>query len=100
MHKVAKSSPDIIVRENLDFRLDGDIPRFWYAGDPYKTRLFDAMQLTFPEGERFFMKSVGAFRSAIKDPVLAQDVKDFMRQEGAHGIAHAAYHDALRRQGL
>ena len=100
MHQVVKSSPDIIVRENIDFGLDGDIPRFWYAGDPYKTRLFDSMQLTFPEGERFFMRSVGAFRSAIKDPVLSQQVKDFMRQEGAHGIAHGTYHDALRRQGL
>lgn len=100
MHNEAMSPPDIIVRENIDFGLDGDFPRFWYAGDPYKTRLFDAMQLTFPEGERFFMKSVGAFRSAIKDPVLAQEVKDFMRQEGAHGIAHTVYHDVLRNQGL
>jgi predicted metal-dependent hydrolase len=100
MHVVAKYSPDIVVRENIDFGLDGDIPRYWYAGDPYKSRLFDSMQLTFPEGERFFMKSVGTFRKAIKDPVLAHQVKDFMRQEGAHGIAHTAYHDALRRQGL
>lgn len=100
MQTASKTAPVIIVRENIDFGLSGDIPRYWYAGDPYKSRLFDSMQLTFPEGERFFMKSVGAFRSAIKDPALAQEVKDFMRQEGAHGIAHTAYHDNLRRQGL
>jgi predicted metal-dependent hydrolase len=94
------TDPGIVVRENIDFGFDGSIPTYWYEGDAFKTRLFDSMHLTFPEGERFFMKSVGAFRKAIADPDLAEEVKLFTRQEGQHGIAHTAYHDALRFQGL
>src|SRR5690606_32376364 len=30
-------------REGLDFDLEGDIPRHWFAGDAFKTRFFDAM---------------------------------------------------------
>ena len=29
-----------IVRTNLDFKL-ADVPRYWFAGDPFLTRMFD-----------------------------------------------------------
>lgn len=99
MNSVALA-PNIIVRENINFGLDGNIPKYWYLSDPFKTRLFDSMHLTFPEGERFFMTSVRAFRNRIKDKELLQQVKEFTRQEAQHGIAHSQYHSALAAQGL
>lgn len=96
----AVHSPGIIVRENIDFGLDGTVPKYWYQSNPFKTRLFDSMHLTFPEGERFFMTSVRAFRNRIEDEELLQQVKDFTRQEGQHGMAHSKYHGALAAQGL
>ncbi|NBD21088.1 metal-dependent hydrolase [Aquabacterium fontiphilum] len=90
----------IVPREKLDFGLDGDIPQYWFGGDPFKTRLFDAMSTIFPEGERFFISCVRDFRDRVTDPKLQQDIKDFMRQEGQHGIVHGQYNERLKRQGI
>jgi len=92
---------DIVVRENLDFGLRGDdIPRFWMNGNPLRTRLFDAVQATFPDGERYFIKSVRDFRDRIEDQKLLKEVRDFMRQEGQHGMVHTEYNHRLDRQGI
>jgi predicted metal-dependent hydrolase len=79
---------NIVPRTHLDFGLDGDIPRYWLAGDPFKTRFVDALSMTFPIGERFFITSVRRFRDRITDPQQLAEVRDFMRQEGQHGIVH------------
>ena len=76
----------IVPREKLDFGLDGDIPKHWFGGDPFKSRFFDAMSTIFPEGERYFISCVRDYRDQVSDPKLLQDIKDFMRQEGQHGL--------------
>lgn len=89
------------VRKSLDFGLGtDDIPRYWMAGDPYKTRVFDAVQATFPDGERYFIAAVRAFREGIKDPKLREAVRDFMLQEGQHGQVHTDYNRWLESQGI
>ncbi|RZK99985.1 MAG: metal-dependent hydrolase [Rubrivivax sp.] len=90
----------ITPRDGLDFGLDEDLPRFWFGGDPFKTRYFDAMSTTFPDGERLFMMAVREFKSTITDPVLLQDIKDFNRQEGQHGLVHTRFNEVLRAQGI
>ncbi|MFA9203516.1 MAG: metal-dependent hydrolase, partial [Flavobacteriales bacterium] len=57
------------VRQNLDFQIDrADMPRFWFDNNPFKTRIFDALTITFPVGERYFISSVRLFRDQITDP--------------------------------
>lgn len=97
----AKYREKIVVRKGLDFDLSSnDIPRYWLDSDPYKTRVFDAIQATFPDGERYFISSVRAFRDKVQDKNLARDVRDFCMQEGQHGIVHADYNKRLKRQGI
>lgn len=90
----------IIPREKLDFDLQGDIPRFWLNGDPFKTRFFDALSTLFPVGERFFITCVRDFKDRITDPKVLQDIKDFTRQEGQHSMVHTLYNNRLKAQGV
>jgi predicted metal-dependent hydrolase len=90
----------IIVREKLDFGLDGDIPRYWFGGDPFKSRFWDALSIIFPPGEKFFMTCVRDFRGEISDPKLLDEIQGFNRQEAQHTLVHRQDNDRLRRQGI
>ena len=92
--------PPIKPREKLSFGLDGDIPRFWFGNNPFKTRFADAMSTSFPEGERYFISCVRDYRDQISDPQLQREVKDFIRQEGQHGIIHDQFNLLLGKQGI
>ncbi len=96
----SNSRQAIVPRVNLDFKLDTDVPKYWYGGDAFKTRYFDAMSCIFPEGERFFMSCVRGYRDQVQDPHLLQEIKDFIRQEGQHGMIHNQFNDRLRAQGI
>lgn len=99
MNVAVKHQVDPVVRTNLDFKID-QIPKFWFGNDPFKTRFFDALSLTFPEGERFFIESVRLYRDQISDPTLQAKVKDFIRQEAQHGIAHDRMNQQMIAQGM
>lgn len=99
MNALVKYQVDPVVRTNLNFKLS-EIPRFWFGGDPFKTRMFDALSLTFPDGERYFIESVRLFRDKIKDPELQKRVADFIRQEAQHGIAHDKMNQVMKDQGM
>lgn len=90
----------IVPREKLDFGLDGDIPKYWFANDAFKSRFFDAMSTIFPEGERYFISCVRDYRDQVTDPQLLQEIRDFMRQEGQHGLVHTEYNNRLKAQGI
>jgi predicted metal-dependent hydrolase len=90
----------VTAREKIDFGLDDSIARWWFAGDAYKTRVVDGFQLTFPDGERYFINSVRKFRDGVEDPGLLADVKGFIRQEGQHGMQHMGFNELLKKQGV
>lgn len=93
------SSDYIKVRKNLNF-LSAGTPKYWFDNDPFKTRVADSLQLVFPDGERYFIESVRAYRNQITDEKLKKTVKDFIMQEAQHGIAHDKVNQRLREQGM
>lgn len=94
------TQPEIVPREKLDFDLEGDIPQYWFGGDPFKTRFCDAMSTIFPEGERYFISCVRDYRDQVTDPEMLSEIKHFIRQEGQHGIVHSKYNERLKQQGI
>jgi len=83
----------------LDFALPSPMPRHWHSGDAFKTHLFDAMSVLFPDGERFFIDSVRLFRDRIDDPLLNEQIRGFIGQEGHHSREHLEYSARLRELG-
>jgi uncharacterized protein len=73
--------------------------RRWYGGSLAATQVANAVNLLFPSGERFFVRSVRHYGDRIT-PDLAAQVKGFFGQEGRHAQAHERLFDAMRAQGL
>lgn len=105
MNMIIKSDFDnlkkaLVVREDLDFKLDDSIPQYWYDNDPFMTRFWGGVCATFPEGERYFISSLRPFRDRVTDPKLQQEMKDFSHQEGQHGVVHTEFNQILKKQGM
>ncbi len=90
----------IITRSGLDFGITKDIPKFWFDGDPFKSRLFDVHSLITPSGEGFFIKCLRTYKDQISDEQLKDDVKKFIFQEGQHSIQHGVSNERFKAQGI
>ena len=77
---------------------DLEAPRWWYGNDPVGTAVMNALSLTFPAGELFFIQSVKRFAGDLP-PELARDVRAFTAQEGAHTREHMAFNALVARAG-
>jgi uncharacterized protein len=77
-----------------------DVPRDWFAGNTVATQLVNSINLLFPEGERFFVRSVRRFEKQIDDPELRAQMRGFYAQEGQHANAHERYFKAMSAQGF
>jgi predicted metal-dependent hydrolase len=95
----AKKKRPIPVRA-MGFPFEGNVPRFWLMGSPIATHYSNALNSLFPEGERFFIRSVKYYVDRIQDdPKLLERVKGFFGQEGRHGHEHERWNRILEAQG-
>ncbi len=76
-----------------------NVERYYVANDPFKTHFTNAMSITFPEGERYFLRSVLAYRDEISDPKLLDDIKQFCAQEAQHSLVHDKMNETAKRFG-
>jgi uncharacterized protein len=84
----------------MDFAFDPAMPRYWFDDDQFKTILLTALSCTFPEGERFFVRSVRQYQKQIQDPLLREQVKGFIGQEAHHGNEHDAFNHFMESKGV
>ena len=88
-----------IVPRDLDVDF-AQVPRHWMANNPTATAIANGVNLLFPHGERFFVRSVKHFLGQIDDPVLRAAIKGFFGQEGHHAREHDRVNQTLRAQGF
>jgi hypothetical protein len=89
---------NLIVPRDLDVDFAG-VPRHWLASSAAATAISNGVNLLFPHGERFFVRSVKYFADRIDDPILRTQIKGFFGQEGRHAHAHDDFNAVLRAQG-
>jgi predicted metal-dependent hydrolase len=75
------------------------VRRHWFGGSRAATQIANGVNLLFPAGERFFIRSVRHYLDRLS-PELASQVKGFFGQEGRHAQAHERLFDTLRLQGF
>jgi predicted metal-dependent hydrolase len=83
--------------------LETPLPRRWCRDDPFMTALFNALSMSFPVGEQFFIDSVRAgFRELSPEQQLEMKdaVDGFIGQEATHRRIHALFNQHLEKQGL
>ena len=93
---------EAVVRRLL-IDLDTPLPRHWCGGDAFRTAWFNALSMSFPFGEQFFIDSVRLGLAALPEDQRAPfepAVKAFIGQEATHRRIHALFNAHLERQGL
>ena len=95
---MSKHTPDDVAVTPRDIRFDVERARagHWLGGDPVGTAVFNALSLTFPDGERLFMDAVRHFRPQLSGK-LVEDVKGFIAQEAIHSREHHALNELIDR---
>jgi len=92
---------ELVVRRLL-IDLNEPFERHWNGGDAFRTAYFNALSMSFPAGEQFFIDSVrGAVRRLPKtaDAPFEAQLKGFVGQEATHRRIHALFNGQLMRQG-
>ena len=84
----------------MSFPFGATIPRHWFVGSPFATHMANGLNLLFPLGERFFVRSVRRYLDRIDDPELLAQVKGFIAQEVRHGMEHERFFEILEAQGF
>jgi predicted metal-dependent hydrolase len=92
---------DLVVRRLL-IDLETPFARHWNGGDAFRSAFFNALSMSFPLGEQYFMDSV---RNGLKSlpeaerAPYAAEVQGFVGQEATHRRIHTLFNGHLLKQG-
>ena len=77
-----------------------DLPKYYFDHSPCKTHFFNALSVTFPQGERYFIDSVKHYKDRIDCVRQQEEISVFVKQENWHRYAHQQYNSWLENQGM
>lgn len=90
----------IPVRRNYKAQLSYSRVADWNAHGRFTTHFLNGLSGFFPEGERFFLDSVIAYRKDLQHiPDMEKKIVGFVGQEVMHGRMHDQYNEALKLAG-
>ena len=93
---------DLTVRRLL-IDLETPVPRHWCGGDAFLTAWFNALSMSFPVGEQFFIDAVREGAKGLPEDQRARwdaEVKGFIGQEATHRRIHALFNAQIEKHGL
>lgn len=94
------ATPVRIKPQRMGFSFDPEsVPRYWFNNDPVLTHFMNALSLSFPDGEQFFVDSVRHFRDVVTDETRQKDISGFIGQEAMHSLEHKSFNAMLAAQG-
>lgn len=104
MHPTLNAHPmtELVVRRLL-IDLEEPVHKHWCGGDAFLTAWFNALSMSFPLGEQFFIDSV---RDGLKmmpeeqQEKFKREVQGFIGQEATHRRVHALFNAQIERHGL
>ncbi len=95
----AKTPIDLTITPR-DRRFGRDLAqkRWWLNGNPIGSAFHNALSITFPRGEAFFVESVKSFRDGTP-PKLAAEIRSFITQEVMHSREHVSFNKRVSEAG-
>ena len=93
---------DLVVRRLL-VDLTTPFAQRWNGGDAFRSAFFNALSMSFPWGEQYFMDSVRACYKTLppaEQEKYAKEVQGFVGQEATHRRIHELFNAHLTRQGF
>ncbi len=93
----SKSKKVIPIVRKPEFNFE-NLETHYLNNNPVATHFVNSLHMIFPDGEKYFIRSVKAFSDKISDPELQERVRAFINQEAQHMNAHKKIWDKLKEQ--
>ncbi|MEY4676051.1 MAG: hypothetical protein RLZZ470_558 [Pseudomonadota bacterium] len=92
----------LVVRKLL-IDLEAPFPLRWNGGDAFTSAWMNALSMSFPVGEQFFIDSLRRAQKELSPELktrFASELQGFIGQEATHRRLHSLFNQHLQAQGL
>ncbi|MDV6236658.1 metal-dependent hydrolase [Leptospira ellisii] len=93
-----KPTADYPVRKPK-FQFSDSVPKHWCGGNASLTHVLNAWTILFPEGEKYFIRTVQKYVPRLKEGQVKRNAIAFVGQEAQHAGEHRKFWRNLKEQG-